>query len=325
MPVQAYGGAMDVNRLLDGRLKLRHLVLATTIAEHGSVMRAADHLRVTQPVVTRGLRELEAILGVEIFDRGPRGVSPTQYGTVFLDHARAALAQIRQAGQHITELSAGEVGTVTVGTHLAGSNVLLPEAIGRLKAERPRVTVIVKEATPDVLAADLLAGRVDLVVGRLTPVDDGERTVQIRLYREPIRLVTRVGHPAGPPAAPELAELMDHRWVLPVEQTALRRELEEVFFVDGLPLPADRVECTSILTLRSLLLNGDVIAALPMLIAQEDEQLALLSTPLRGVRRLVGVSMAADRALGPSAAALLGHLRAAATAIRNRADMLAEA
>ncbi|MGH3588874.1 MAG: LysR substrate-binding domain-containing protein [Pseudonocardia sp.] len=308
---------MDPDRLLDGRLKLRHLVLATTIAEHGSIVRSAEHLHVTQPVVTRGLRELEAVLGVEIFDRGPRGVSPTVYGRAFLEHAQAVLAQIRQAGRHVAELSEGHVGNVTVGTHLAGSNVLLPMAIGRLKRARPRVTVVVKEATPDVLAADLLAGQVDLTVGRLTPTDDGGRTTQIRLYSEPVRLVTRTGHPAlSMPSS--LAELLDFPWILPVGQTALRRELEEVFFTQGLPLPADRVECTSMLTLRSLLLTNDAIAALPLLIAEEDERLATLPTPLPGVRRLVGATVAQNHTLSPSSAVLLHHLREAAVEIRER-------
>ncbi len=309
---------MDPDRLLDGRLKLRHLVLVTTIAEHGSVIRAAEQMHVTQPVVTRGLRDLEAVLGVEIFDRGPRGVTPTLYGSAFIEHAQAVLAQIRQAGRHVTELSEGHVGSVTVGTHLAGSNVLLPMAIGRLKRERPRVTVIVKEATPDVLAADLLAGQVDLTVGRLSPTDDRGRTRQIQLYSEPVRLVTRTGHPATSSPAPALADLLDFPWILPVGQTALRHELEEVFFAQGLPLPADRVECTSILTLRSLLLTNDAIAALPMLIAEGDDRLASLPIPLHGVRRRVGATIAQNRTPSPSTSLLLRHLEEAATELRER-------
>lgn len=306
---------MDPNRLLDGRLKLRHLVLVTTIAEHGSVMRAAEHLHITQPVLTRGLRELEAILDVELFTRGPRGVSPTIYGEAFLAHAQAALAQIRQAGQHVTELSDGQVGTVTVGTHLAGSNLLLPKAIARMKRERPRVTVVVKEATPDLLSADLVAGRIDLMVGRLTPSDDG-RMKQIRLYSEPVRLVTRPAHPAQALSSPRLADLLDYPWVLPVGQTALRRELEQVFLQERLPLPADRVECTSILTLRTLLVDTDVIAALPMLIAVADDQLATLPTPLPSVHRLVGVTLPYERTPSPSASLLLEHLQATAADVR---------
>ena len=309
---------MDADRLLDGRLKLRHLVLVATIAEQGSVVRAAERLRVTQPVVTRGLRELEAILGVELFDRGPRGVTPTIYGSAFLTHAQAVLTQVRQAGQHITELREGRAGTVTVGTHLAGSTVLLPRAIARLKRARRGLRVIVREATPDVLLADLLVGRIDLTVGRLAPRDDGDRTARIPLYQEPVRLVTRAGHPALSSPDRALPQLMDYPWVLPVDQTALRGELEEVFFAQGLPLPADLVECTSMPTLRSLLLDSDAIAAVPMLIAEEDDRLALLDTPLRSISRLVGVTVARNRAPSPGAELLLEQLRAAAGEIRER-------
>jgi DNA-binding transcriptional LysR family regulator len=111
---------------------------------------------------------------------------------------------------------------------------------------------------------------------------------------------------------------MTYPWVLPVGQTALRRELEELFLADGLPLPEDRVECTSILTLQHLLRESDMIAALPMLIGQEDSELAMLPTRLRSVRRLVGVTVAGDRAPGPAAAMLLSYLKQVAVEIREQ-------
>jgi DNA-binding transcriptional LysR family regulator len=99
-----------------------------------------------------------------------------------------------------------------------------------------------------------------------------------------------------------------------------------VFSAQGLPLPPDRVECTSMPTLRSLLLDSDAIAALPMLIADEDDRLAMLDTPLRSVSRLVGVTVARNRAPSPGAALLLEQLREVAAEIRVRlgtgADML---
>jgi len=161
---------MDAPRLLDGRLKLRHLRLVDALSEHGSVVGAAAHLRVTQPVLTRALRDLEEILGVSLYDRGPRGITPTLYGSAFTEHARTVLAQLTQAGRHLAELADAGLGTVTVGTHLAGSNLLLPRAIAALKADRPHLTVVIHEASPEALLADLQAGRVDFVVGRLTGV-----------------------------------------------------------------------------------------------------------------------------------------------------------
>ncbi len=320
------GSAVDLarlrrDRLLDGRLKLRHLVLLTAIADHGTLVRAAEHLHITQPVVTRGLHDLETALQVRLFDRGPYGVTPTIFGSVFISHARGILGQIRQAGQDLDDLAHAHAGTVRVGTHLAGSNILLPKAIGLLKASSPRVTVIVRETTPDVLLAALLAGELDLMVGRLTasPTEAGVR--QQTLYREPIGLVTRPSHPAQSMGTVTLADLVDYPWILPVEQTGLRLELEQLFLNAGLSLPENRIECTSILTLTSLLIDTDVIAALPILIAHTDPRLAVLPTKLEPLRRAVGVTVAAGREPSPTLNAMLTSLQAVAADILKRPDI----
>ncbi|MFD0905297.1 LysR family transcriptional regulator [Actinomadura sediminis] len=301
--------------LLNGRLKLRHLVLVVAIAEHGSVLRAAEHLRLAQPAVTRSLREVENILGVDLFTRGPRGVTPTLFGDAFIEHARAVLAELRRAGERISGLADGEVGTVTIGTLLAGSNVLLPRAIAALKAARPGITVIVQEATFDAQVPRLLDGEIDLILGRLNPIGEQPALRQITLYGEPVRLVARRDHPARERPGLSLADLLGYPWVLPLEQTALRRELEQVFRAEGLEPPANLVECTSVLTVRTLVRDTDMIAALPELVARTDADLAPLPVPLETVRRQVGVTLPAHRAPTPSARLMLDHLRREAAAI----------
>lgn len=304
----AYSGLVNPGRLLDGRLKIRHLLLVVTIADSGSVIGAARVLHVTQPSVTRGLRDVEEIFGIPLFERHPRGVRPTVYGEAFLEHARAIIGQLRLADEQVHRLSTGELGSVSVGTHLAGSNLLLPRAIAALKAEKPQLVVTVREATPDALEQQLLDGTIELLVGRLTP-GASEHLRRERLHDEPIRLVARVGHPAHDLKTPTLAELTRFPWILPVPQTALRAELEQVFFEQDVSLPQDRVECTSMLTLRHLLVSTDVIAALPSHIADQDEGLRLLSTGLSSIRRPVGVSVSKNRPLSPAAQQLLHHLR----------------
>uniref|UniRef100_UPI003F4949BE LysR substrate-binding domain-containing protein n=1 Tax=Nonomuraea bangladeshensis TaxID=404385 RepID=UPI003F4949BE len=299
------------DKLLDGRLKIRHLTLVTTIADHGTLISASQALHITQPVVTRGLREVEEILGVSLFHRGPRGVTPTIYGSSFIAHARTILAQLRQAGGQIDLLTRADVGKVRVGTHLAGSNVLLPHAITSLKAEHPRLAVEVQEATPDRLYEALLAGETDMVVGRLGAAPPA-RLHQERLYVEPVLLVTRVGHPAQSFSNPSLSHLTEFPWIFPVEQTALRAELEEAFLHENVALPQDTVECTSMPLVRELLVSTDRIAALPSLIAKSDDRLALLGTSLRSISRSVGVTVLADVPFVPAASALLNHLRHAA-------------
>ncbi|QXJ20128.1 LysR family transcriptional regulator [Actinomadura graeca] len=303
--------------LLNGRLKLRHLVLVAAIADQGSVLRAAEHLHLAQPAVTRSLREVETLLGVELFVRGPRGVTPTMFGEAFLEHARAVLAELRRAGERISGLADGEVGTVTIGTLLAGSNVLLPRAIAALKEDRPGITVIVQEATFDAQVPRLLDGEIDLILGRLNPIGDLRGLRQVTLYGEPVRLVARHGHPARTRRGLSLADLLDYPWVLPLEQTALRAELEQLFRAEGLVPPGNLVECTSVLTVRTLVRDTDMIAALPELVARTDAGIAPLPVPLEAVRRQVGVTLPAHRSPTPSARLMLDHLRREAAEIRD--------
>lgn len=298
---------MEIPRLFDGRLKLRHLLLVDALCRQETVVGAAAELYVTQPAATRSLHEVEEILGVPLFERGPRGVTATVYGEAFTRHARAVLAQLTQASRHVVELAEADRGTVVVGTHLAGSNILLPRAIAALKRERPFLTVVVREASPEELLLELEAGRVDLVVGRLT-APSGEGLLRCPLYDEAVSLVVRAGHPLAEQPDRTLADTLGFPWILPGQQTALRREVEELFARQGHELPRSRVEATSFLTVRQLLLETDMVAVLPALIVRDDSELAPLTVPLEPIGHRVGVTRSAGRPLGPSAQALMGSL-----------------
>ncbi|WIX81870.1 LysR substrate-binding domain-containing protein [Amycolatopsis carbonis] len=307
----------ELPRLLDGRMKFRHLVLLDAISRRGTIVGAAAELHVTQPVATRGLRELEEILEVELFQRGPRGLTPTVYGEAFTEHARAILAQARQAARHVVELAGAERGTVVVGTHLFGSNVLLPRAIAALKAERPNLTVAVRDGTPESLLVELSAGRLDLIVGRLTQISD-EGFLRRKLYDESVVLVVRASHPLAAAKTVDLATVAGYPWILPGPETALRRELEELFHSNDVLLPANRVEATSFLTVRQLLRDTDVVAALPRLITEEDPGIARLPLSLEPIGHSVGITMPAAGTPTPSASALIDKLVAEAVQVTRR-------
>lgn len=303
---------MILPRLLDGRLKFRHLVLLDALARQGTVVGAAAELHVTQPVATRSLHELEEILDVRLFERGPRGVTPTVFGEAFTGHARAVLAQLEQAGRHVAELADAERGTVVVGTHLAGSNMLLPRAIAAIKTERPYLTIVVREGSPEALLVELEAGRVDLIIGRLTAPSD-ERIERRKLYDESVDLVVRNAHPLAGATDVALADLAQYPWILPGAETALRRELEQLFTRNDFPLPANRVETTSFLTVRQLLLETDVIAALPSLITKDDPRITRVALALEPIGHSVGLTLPAQRTLSPSVDALIRSLTDVAT------------
>jgi DNA-binding transcriptional LysR family regulator len=302
---------MDRLRLLDGRLKLRHLVLVDALTCHGSVIGAATALHVSQPVATRTLHELEAILGVLLYERGPHGVTPTTIGKAFTGHARAIIAQLSQAGRQVTELADPHRGTVVVGTYPAGSNMLLSQAIAGLKGERPLLTVIVREGPPEAMSTELQAGHIDLIVGRFTsPTNESE--IRTPLYDESIEIFTRAQHPLAQRRTIALADLGDHPWIIPGTETALRREIEQLFTRHAMPLPENRIEAPSYLIVRQLLLEGDFIAVLPGPIQRYEPGLRALPISFQPLGHSVGITTAAGRALSPRANALIHSLQAIA-------------
>ena len=79
------------------RVSVRQLRLVATVAEVGTMVRAADAIGMTQSAVTKAIRDLELDLGVDLFDRGNRGVRATIYGEALVSHARRVLAQLEHA------------------------------------------------------------------------------------------------------------------------------------------------------------------------------------------------------------------------------------
>ncbi|WP_163535730.1 LysR family transcriptional regulator, partial [Klebsiella pneumoniae] len=83
------------------RLKTRQLLLLIALAEEGNIHRAAAALNMTQPAASKLLRELEAMLDVQLFERMPRGMRPTRYGDALIRHARAVVGSLDQAQEEV--------------------------------------------------------------------------------------------------------------------------------------------------------------------------------------------------------------------------------
>ncbi|WP_394619684.1 LysR family transcriptional regulator [Lentzea sp. JNUCC 0626] len=307
--------SLDRTLLLDGRLKLRHLMFVITIAAHGSLVGAAKELHVTQPVVTRALREAELIVGEELFVRGPRGVRPTAFGEILLEHAQAVVSHMTSAQDRIDGLRRDGFDPVRVGTHLAGAHTLLPSALIRLKADHPAMTVTVVEGVGTELDVRLSRGEIDLIVGRLPFPLVSNGFQHVPLYDEPVGLVVRRDHPAARARTSSLEDLQDYPWILPGRPTVLRDELDELFTRHGMALPRNVIECSTILTMRSVLVQTDAIAPLPLLVGATDEGLDHLPVRLETVPRTIGVTTLVDRPPSASARVLTRHLLDAAKVI----------
>lgn len=303
---------------LVSRLKFKHLKLLVAVGEQRNIFKASQLLNIAQPAATKTIRDLENALDLQLFDRSSRGVTPTLYGEVLIKHAKLILSQVRHASEELASLKDGVSGRITVGTLLAASSMLLPRSLARLKAERSHISVNVIESTNDQLIPGLLLGDIDMIVGRLPEVKEDEGVNAEILYYEPVAVVARKSHPLTAKKKLTLKDLCDQQWILPSAGTTLRREIDNAFHKAGLDAPHDAIESVSILTNRTLLMETDMLAAMPYQLLQTYEELGVLcQLPVKLKTEVgpVGVTTRANTDLTPAAKYLFHIFRDVASEI----------
>jgi DNA-binding transcriptional LysR family regulator len=284
------------------RLKTRQLLLLIALAEEGNIHRAAAALNMTQPAASKLLRELEAMLDVQLFERMPRGMRPTRYGDALIRHARAVVGSLDQAQEEVLGLKAGHLGHVAVGTITSPGVRLLPPVVAQVTREHPGLRVW--------LAQDKL----DLVVGRLFAEHDKLHLRYEPLADEPVYAVARPGHPLLEAPALTLQDVQQATWVVPPIGSVLRHRFDLMFQRASLTAPSSVVETSALLFLTRILEQSDMLAVIGADVAQyyaSYRMVAILPLPMPCQMDDFGIITRTDRLLSPAALQVAEALRVA--------------
>lgn len=228
------------------RLKLRELRILMTVAQAGSMGKAAAQLALSQPAVSKAIAEMEYTLGVALLDRTPQGVEPTLYGRALLKWAAAAFDDLSQGVREIASLADPETGEVRVGSHEVMSAGLLPAVIDRLSRRYPRLLFTVKNAaTIPSLYGDLRERRVDFIFGRMmTPVEHEDLSAEV-LFNDPLVIVAGARSKWVRRRMIDPAELSDELWSLTPDDLPISPFVAEAFRSRGLKPPRITVKTNS--------------------------------------------------------------------------------
>lgn len=304
------------------RLKLRQLRLLVAVGAHGNIQNAARTLGISQPAATKMIQDLELDFEVKLFDRTNRGVTPTVFGETLIRHGKLIFTQISNAAQELDDLNDGNAGRVVVGTLLAASSALLPRAIDILLTDRPDVVIKLSEGTNEVLMPALLAGEIDMVVGRLPSHRHRDKLRQEKLFEDRILAVVGHDHPLAGKDAISFAQTKPFGWILPPLETTLRRQIDHFFVAQQQYAPQVSIESVSYLSNRALLRARDLIGLMPAEVAAHDIQnghLVALDWQVPFGHGPIGVSVRASDDLSPAGRAFKAALH---TAALNRSDTL---
>lgn len=272
-------------------MDIRQLKQFLAVLEEGSLGRAAAVLNISEPALSKSIRELERTLQVRLMDRYPKGMSPTVFGLALAEHAKIIRAELTHAVQYLNELKGTTKGHVAIGTGPSYARSILPAAITRLLGRRQGVHVTVHEGLTDKLLPGVLTGELDFVIMTLNmAAPDPKLVFEPGAGTDRYVVVGHHGHPLANGPKPTLGALLDYPWVLARRQDR-PRHLEQVLAAAGVGPLKPAIETGSYLFVRNLLRSGDFLSYLPEILIEPELQsgeLVMLDMPETQVVRDVG-------------------------------------
>jgi LysR family transcriptional regulator, transcription activator of glutamate synthase operon len=241
-------------------VELRQLRSVEAVARHRHFTRAAEELHVAQSALSHQIRRLEQELGIPLFERTSRRVTPTEAGQAIAARARRVLAEVDGARAEVDELRGVLRGRIWVGPLVPAGDVDVPGLLARFSEAHPGVEVGLREG----IAADMLrlvaADELDAAFCLLAGEIPEELAVERLSYDE---VVAAFAPDRAPTAARvNVADLTRHQIVAPRRGSAITTALEQRFTDAGEQLRL-ALESGDPFLLRSLAARGFAAAILP--------------------------------------------------------------
>jgi DNA-binding transcriptional LysR family regulator len=216
------GHPMKRSELISQRLKLQHLNVLMAVAQWASMAKAAKHLGVSQPVVSKVIADLEDLLEVRLFERSPQGVEPTLYGRALIKRSIALFDDLKTSVDEIEFLADPSAGELRIGSTEPLFAGLVTAVIERVWEQHPRIAFRVVQADGATLInRDLPERRIELaVIPLLAPSVREDLDVTV-LYRDSLHVVAGLKSPWARRRKITLADLSAEPWCAPPYETPI--------------------------------------------------------------------------------------------------------
>lgn len=242
-------------------MRLQQLQLLLTLARTGSMRASAVALNVTQPALTKALRQLEEEFGATLVLRSPKGVRLAPAGEMLAARAATVVREIERAREELSALTRHTQTTLNVGVSPAAALMLAANTISAFQSRWPDVRIHLVDALYPKALEQLRSGELDLALGPLPPAGIGRDLNARALIDSPSVIVLKQGHPLA--KARMLHELADARWLLSGPRLGPGDPMHLGFVQRGMPEPRVMLECESFSTLLAVLPGMNTLALVP--------------------------------------------------------------
>jgi LysR family transcriptional regulator, hydrogen peroxide-inducible genes activator len=299
-------------------LTLKHLRYLDALARHGHFGRAAEACAISQPALSMQIRDMEATLGVAVFERGTRKVRLTGVGERIATSARAILRAVDELGDLARSSKDGLGGRLRIGVIPTVAPYLLPTLARELMRSHPGVEVRIRETLTGKLIQELGAGQLDAAILAL-PVSEPSLT-EVVLFTEEFVLVRPGDHSGSPLASAD--DLLGAKLLLLEEGHCLRDQALRFCDINA-PQTGERMDVSSLSTLVQMVGAGLGMTLLPQMAVDVETRSAAVSVSrFRPPRpsRTIGMVWRKASPMDGQYLRIAELIRSEAEALRRRAD-----
>jgi LysR family transcriptional regulator of gallate degradation len=285
-----------------------------------SIQRSANQLNITKAAIYSSVRQIENWLDTELFERGPNGVSPTNFCSVLAQHVKLAFAEIRHGLEDLENLDGMTSGCVKIGTLPYTRTYLTPNAISLLLAEYPQLDVYTQEGAYADMESSLLCGDIDFIIGAIRPTDANMAIKTEILLDDKLAVIARKQHPLMKKSKVTLNELSEYGWVLPELHTPSGKLFIETMNRHGNEMPGHAIHTSSLSMVRGLLMSSNRVSLLSkhqIYYDQTSGLLDVLPVEMNDTYRSIGITMRRHTKPSPAAQLFLYKLREVAEGLAN--------
>jgi len=259
-------------------MELRQIRYFLEIVRSASFGQAAEKLNITQPALSKSIRNLEQSLDVKLLERHPNGVIPTDFGNLFLEYASLISGEIDRATTEIEQMKGTGRGIVRVGAGATMMQYVIPQAVRAFMALGTDATVTFRQGLRSELVSCLRRGEVDLIVGSMNSfsVAEDEEFHRELILRDTIVVVADENHPLSQAETVAIRDLGGYDWVLPEGTESERDRLGRVLRGEGLDLPHCAISTPSSNFMSTMLQGSDYLSYLPQALLRASRNYAHL-------------------------------------------------
>jgi DNA-binding transcriptional LysR family regulator len=301
----------DIDRI-ERRLKLRNVRVLISVAEAGSMHKAAERLRTSQPAISKAIADLEHSIGVRLLERSPRGIQPTQYGRVLIKRGVAAFDELKQGVKDIRFFADPSTGELRIGCSDAMAAGPVLAVIEQLTRKHPRLVFHLVTGATATLFRELTERNVELVITRATEAVAKELANAGSLFEDNVVVAAGAQSRWARRRRIKLDELVNEPWTLPPYDSAMGAIVSEAFRARGLAPPVATVVAESAIMRSRLLATGRFLTVIPefaLALPGRDPMLRALPVELPGARRTMRIISLRNRSLSPLAELFIDSMR----------------